>query len=324
MPCGGAMVDRSGCRGLIAITYQETPEAMHFRQLRYFVTIARLRHFAQAASECGVSQPTLSAGLSALEQEVGHRLVERDRRYIGLTSHGEAMLPWAEQILGAVSSMTTSMAASSAPVSGEFGLAAIPAALPLVGLFGEALLQQFPGLTLSVRSATSREIERALNAFECDAGLTYLDHEPPGNVLSVPLHSERYLFVARAGGALDRRAGIGWEEAVAQPLCLLHQGMQFRRILDARIKAKGLAMAPRAVADSYVALFDMVRSGGFCAIVPDTYANLMTGLDWATFLPLDEEVGLRRIGLVVMNRAPLGPLASVALSVARDLVLRSP
>ncbi|MBB3859432.1 DNA-binding transcriptional LysR family regulator [Novosphingobium hassiacum] len=295
---------------------------MHFRQLRYFVTIARLRHFAQAASECGVSQPTLSAGLSALEQEVGRRLVERDRRFIGLTSHGEAMLPWAEQILGAISSMTSSVAASAAPISGEFGLMAIPAALPLVGAFGEALLGQFPALTLSVRSATSREIERALNAFECDAGLTYLDHEPPGNVLSVALHSERYLFVARAGAGFEQRSDIDWHEAVAQPLCLLHQGMQFRRILDARIKAKGLAIAPRAVADSYVTLFEMVRSAGFCTIVPDTYAPLLAGLEWARFMPLDGDADGRRIGLVVMNRSPLGPLAGAAMAVARELAER--
>lgn len=294
---------------------------MHLRQLRYFVTIARLRHFAQAAAECGVSQPTLSAGLSALEQEFGRRLIERDRRFIGLTSHGEAMLPWAEQILGAVSSMTSSVTASAAPVSGEFGLMAIPAALPLVGAFGEALLKQFPALTLSVKSATSREIERALNAFECDAGLTYLDHEPPGNVLSVALHSERYLFVARAGGGYDGRGAIDWAEAVAQPLCLLHQGMQFRRILDARIKAKGLAIAPRAVADSYVTLFEMVRSAGFCTIVPDTYAPLLAGLEWARVMPLDGEAEGRRIGLVVMNRTPLGPLAGAAMSVAQELAL---
>jgi DNA-binding transcriptional LysR family regulator len=294
---------------------------MHLRQLRYFVAIARLGHFANAAAECGVSQPTLSAGLSALEQEFGHRLVERDRRFIGLTSHGEAMLPWAEQILGAVSSMANSMAASSAQVSGEFSLAAIPAALPLVGLFGEALLSQHPGLSLSVRSATSREIERALNAFECDAGLTYLDHEPPGNVLSVPLHAERYLFVARAGAGFDHRQNIGWDEVAAQQLCLLHQGMQFRRILDARMGVQGIAIRPRAVADSYVTLFDLVRSAGFCTIVPDTYASLLAGLEWVRFMPLEDAGEQRRIGLVVVNRTPLSPLSSAALAVARGFAL---
>jgi DNA-binding transcriptional LysR family regulator len=292
---------------------------MHPRQLRYFVTIARLRHFANAAQECGVSQPTLSAGLSALEREVGHRLIERDRRFVGLTAHGEAMLPWAEQILGAVAGMTSSVAASSASITGQFALAAIPAALPLAGQFGEALLGRHPGLGLAVRSATSREIERALNNFECDAGLTYLDHETPANVLSVPLHAERYLFVARADGPFGGLTEIGWEEASAQPLCLLHQGMQFRRILDARMLERGLAITPRAVADSYVTLFDLVRSGGFCTIVPDTYASLLAGLSWARCAVLDDGDTPRRIGLVVVNRVPLSPMASTALAVARGL-----
>lgn len=292
---------------------------MHLRQLRYFVAIARLRHFANAAAECGVSQPTLSAGLSTLEQELGHRLVERDRRFVGLTSHGAAMLPWAEQILGAVASMASSAAASSDRLTGEFSLVAIPAALPLVGLFGEALLARHPEVTLSIRSATSREIERSLNAFECDAGLTYLDHEPPGNVLSVALHAERYLFVARRGAAFDATSAISWEKVAQQPLCLLHQGMQFRRILDSRLAGQGIAITPRAVADSYVALLDLVRSGTFCTIVPDTYANLLEGLQWARFIAIEQSGEARRIGLVVVNRVPLSPMAGAALEVARAL-----
>jgi len=292
---------------------------MQLRHLRYFTTLARMRHFAKAAAECGVSQPTLSAGLSALEHEFGRRLVDRDRRFVGLTEHGEAMLPWAEQILGAVNGMAHAVSAAAAPVAGEFGLASIPAALPFVGLFGEALLQQYPGLSLSVRSATSREIERGLQAFEFDAGLTYLDHEPPANVLSVPLYAEHYVFVARRGEGFDSHRSISWQEAADQPLCLLNQGMQYRRILDARLSARGLAIAPRVVADSYVALLAMVRSGGFATIVPDLYAGLMAGLEWAHFLPFDEAEEARRIGLVIVNRDPVGPLASAGLAVARLL-----
>ncbi|MGQ3179536.1 MAG: LysR family transcriptional regulator, partial [Blastomonas fulva] len=70
--------------------------------------------------------------------------------------------------------MASTLSASAAPLGGEFSLMAIPAAQSLTGRFGEALLRRNPGLSLSVRSATSREIDRALHAFECDAGLTYL------------------------------------------------------------------------------------------------------------------------------------------------------
>ena len=292
---------------------------MQLRHLRYFVTLAREQHFAKAAAACGISQPTLSAGLGALEAEFGRRLVERDRRFIGLTPHGEALLPWAEQILGAVSGMASAVAATTAPLMGEFGLAAIPAALPLVGLLGEALLTQNPGITLAVRSATSRAIERGLHAFEVDAGLTYLDHEPPANVLSVPLYAERYVFLAARGSGFDHHAAVSWEEATRQDLCLLHQGMQYRRILDERLAARGLAVTPRATADSHFALFDMVRSGTFATIVPDGYARLMAGVEWARFLPFDAPEEARRVGLVVVNRDPLGPMARAALAAARAL-----
>ncbi|MCO5793279.1 MAG: LysR family transcriptional regulator [Blastomonas sp.] len=293
---------------------------MHLRRLRYFVAIARQRHFARAAEECGVSQPTLSAGLSALEADLGHRLVERDRRFAGLTSHGEAILPWAEQILGAVGSMASTLSASAAPLGGEFSLMAIPAAQSLTGRFGEALLRRNPGLSLSVRSATSREIDRALHAFECDAGLTYLDHEPPANTLSIALDAERYLFVTRADGIDAAVTEASWHMIASTPLCLLHQSMQFRRILDARMAALGTSIVPRAVADSYVVLLDMVRSGRFSTIIPHSYGELLQGLDWARFLPIADEGDARRIGLVVMNRSPLSAVVQAGLSAARDLV----
>src|SRR3546814_12288017 len=69
-----------------------------------------------------------------------------------------------------------------------------------------------------------------------------------------------------------------WEDVAALPLCLLHQGMQNRRILDARLGERGLALRPVVTADSYVALFALVRQGRLCSIVPDSHAMLLDGL----------------------------------------------
>lgn len=292
---------------------------MQLQHLRYFVALARARHFATAANACGVSQPTLSAGLASLEHELGKRLVERDRRFIGLTEHGEAILPWAEQALGAVRGLGQAAAASAQALTGEFRLYAIPAALPLVGPFGQALLEAFPGLSMAVQTGTSREIEHGLLANDFDAGLTYLDHEPPANMLTAPLHNEQYRFIARRGTGFDQRRSIGWEEAAALPLCLLHQGMQYRRILDRQFANHGLSVSPAAIADNYISVLSLVRSGSFVSIVPDGYAQLMAGLEWCRFLPLEPETGLRRVGLVVVNRDPLGSMARAGLTVAQQL-----
>lgn len=291
---------------------------MQLQHLRYFVALARHRHFATAASECGVSQPTLSAGLAALEQELGKRLVDRDRRFIALTPQGEAILPWAEQALGAVRGLAQAATVSAQALSGEFRLFVIPSAQPLVGPFGHALLAAHPGLTLAVTAGTSREIEHALHANAVDAGITYLDHEPPTNMLVAPLHHEQYRLIARTGTGFDERTTISWQEAAALPMCLLHQGMQYRRILDAQFALNGLSVSPKAIADNYISLFSLVRSGHFVSIVPDAYAGLFEGVEWCRFVPIEPEAPVRRMGLVVVSREPLGSMARAGLSIAQQ------
>lgn len=292
---------------------------MNLQHLRFFAALARERHFAAAASACGVSQPTLSAGLRALEHELGKRLVERDRRFVGLTEHGEAILPWVQQVLGSVRGLNQAAAALSVSLQGEFRLAAIPAALPLVGRVGQALLRHHPGLALTVHSATSRDIERGLAASTYDAGITYLDHEPPANVLAVPLHEEQYLFVARRDPQDPDPGPVGWEQAAGGRLCLLHQGMQFRRILDREFARRGLSASPAVIADSYVSLLALVRTGEFVSILPAGYAALLAGVEWFSFRRFAEEAPPRRIGLVVVNRDPLGPMARAALLAVQHL-----
>ncbi len=290
---------------------------MQLKYLRYFVVLARTQHFALAARECNVSQPTLSAGLLALERSLGQRLVDRDRRYVGLTAHGAAILPWAEQALGAVRGIAQTAASDTQKLVGEFRLAAIPAALPMVGAFADALRLMHPDLTINIESGTSREIERRLQANEFDAGLTYLDHEPLTNMLSVSIHQERHLVIARAGTVFADQGEIQWSALAEQPLCLLHQGMQFRRILDRHFSQNGVIANPVIVTDSYMSVFSIVRTGNFVSIVPDVYDQLFRGLAWCRFIPIARQAVQHNIGLVVPNRDPLGPFAQAGLAAAR-------
>jgi DNA-binding transcriptional LysR family regulator len=294
---------------------------MQLRLLEYFVAVAREGHFARAAEACHVTQPTLSAGIAALEQQLGKRLIERDRRYIGLTAEGRAALPWAQQAIAMIDGVHHATETARGPLHGTLRLGAIPASMPAVGHFGRALMAANPALTLSVRSLTSREIERALAAFELDAGLTYLDHEPPAQVIAVPLYAERAMFVARVGSGFDAQRSVGWSEVLAQPLCLLHEGMQNRRIFDANLAARGFAVHPVATADSYVALLALVEAGGFATIVPEGYAALIPGDSWARVLPFAEPFAASQVGLVVLDRRPSSPLAQVALAAAHQIEL---
>lgn len=293
---------------------------MQTRLVEYFLAIERERHFGRAASSCNVTQPTLSAGIATLERQLGKRLIARDRKFAGLTAEGEAILPWARQLVAAAEAMGQAAETTHGALVGELRLGAIPAAMPATGCLVEAVLLRHPGLNVQLRALTSRQIERDLAAFELDAGLTYLDFEPPAHALAVPLYSEQSVLVgARDGLPIPERPR--WDNLAGLPLCLLHQGMQNRRILDARLAERGLALRPVVTTDSYVALLALVRQGKLCSILPDSHATLLLDLGWARVAPMPEGGGENRVGVIVSDRSPMTPLAGAVLAVARELLL---
>src|SRR5262245_51979854 len=106
---------------------------MFMRQLDYLVALAREKHFARAAQACHVSQPALSAGLRHLEDELGVHIVQRGRRYVGLTADGERLLEHARKVLVAWDDMRSDAAhARSEAVTGSLRVGAIPTTLPVI------------------------------------------------------------------------------------------------------------------------------------------------------------------------------------------------
>ena len=87
-------------------------------RLEFLLALSRERHFGRAAQACGVSQPTLSAGVKALEDLLGTMLVQRGSRFRGFTPEGERVLDWARRIVGDARSMRQEIDALKRGLSG--------------------------------------------------------------------------------------------------------------------------------------------------------------------------------------------------------------
>src|SRR5260370_19262 len=174
---------------------------MNIRHLRYFAALAREGHYARAALACNVTQPTLSEAIQQLEAELGVPLIERGgQRFRGLTPEGLRALGWAQRILADSESPTQDLGELKQALPGTRRFGVIPAAMAVAPLIVTPFSRRHPLVTLKVLSRSSIEIQRGLDEFDLEVGLTYLDNEPLRNVRTVPLYHERYLLLTPADG----------------------------------------------------------------------------------------------------------------------------
>ncbi len=296
---------------------------MLLRHLRYFAALARERHFARAAAACHISQPTLSGAIVTLETELGVRLVVRGRRFLDLTPEGRLVLEKAHLLLANEDDLRQGLESLRGGLTGVLRLGVIPAAMPVVGMLTAPFNALHPGVTVEIRSISSQAIQASLDAFELDAGLTYLDNEPLSHVRRSPLYLEHYLFATAAAGPLGERSEIGWREAAAHRLCLLSPDMQNRRILDGVFRLLGLTVQPAVVSNSFLAVLAQLRTGSSSSIVPHTFAHLFGRQPDIALIPLVEPLHSQSIGLVVSDRDPPPPMARALEACVRSLDLAS-
>ena len=291
--------------------------AMQLRQLEYVIALARERHFGRAAAACHVSQPSLSGGIRALEAELGVPIVVRGRTYGGLTPEGERVVAWAHRLLTDADGLREDLAAMRGSLTGRLRLGAIPTALPIASALSATVAALHPGLSITVLSLASREIERQLLEFEIDAGITYLDNEPLHGVRGVPVAQERYVLYAHKDSAEAARSSLTWREAAELPLCLLTQTMQNRRIIDAAFTTAGSSPAPRIESDDIVPLWEHVADGRWYTIGPSSWLDGGALPDEIVAVPLTDPTVEQRIGVVVPDRDPLPTITRALLDAAR-------
>jgi len=288
-------------------------------KLEFIIALARERHFGHAAEACGVSQPTLSAGIKQLEDTFGVLLVQRGSRFQGFTPEGERVLDWARRIVGDTRAMHQEIDALKRGLAGHIRIAAIPTALAMAAMLTTPYRAKHPDVSFTIWSRNSIEVLGQLENLEVDAGLTYLDNEPLGRVQTVPLYSEQYRLLISSDSPLGNRDSVTWAEVGSIPLCLLTPDMQNRRIIEGLLRNAGADVAPTLESDSILVLFTHVRTGRWASVMPAKLAAALGLTDTVRAIPIVEPEVSHSIGLVVPERNPLTPLINALVSEAKQL-----
>jgi DNA-binding transcriptional LysR family regulator len=288
-------------------------------KLDFLLALARARHFGHAAEACGVTQPTLSAGIKQLEAQMGVLLVNRGSRFRGFTPEGQRVLDWARRIVGDARSMREEINALRHGLSGRLRLAAIPTALAMVAALTTPYRERHPNVQFTIWSRNSMEILGLLENLEIDAGLTYLGNEPVGHVTAIPLYHERYRLITSADAPLGNRAAVTWSEVAQVPLCLLTPDMQNRRIIDRLLRSAGGESRPTLESDSMILLFSHVRTGRWASVMPAKLADTLGLTATIRAIPITEPEAVQSIGLVVPAREPMTPATAALVEEARRI-----
>ncbi|RZU63688.1 LysR family transcriptional regulator [Zhihengliuella halotolerans] len=290
---------------------------MLFRQLEYFVALARERHFARAAEVCFVSQPALSEAIRKLERELGVPLVRRGHSFQGLTPEGERVLLWARRILADHDALHDEVAALHAGLTGTLRVGVNPAATSAAAVISAAFCTTHPRVELSLETnLRSADIVDRVQDFELDAGIVYLDEDTADQVRVQTLYRERLVLIASERLLLDAGEPSTWADAANLPLCLLPRGMRGREVLDHALADRGVAVRPQIEADSIVALLAHVMTGRWASVVPEQWLpGLALPQDLRT-MPLDGPAIGAHMALISHAAEPASVLARALFEAA--------
>ena len=197
---------------------------LKLKDLRYLVAVADTRHFGRAAAKCFVSQPTLSAQLRKLEQDLGVQLIERQPRRVSLTPAGEEVTRHARQMLETGEAIVTLAQTRRDPLAGQLRLALLPTIgpylLPQVAL---KLRKALPRLELMLYEYQTAPMLEHLHAGEIDVGLLALPVHDEA-LASRELYEEPFVLALPESHRLAARAQVRVDDLDGETLLLLEDG----------------------------------------------------------------------------------------------------
>lgn len=201
---------------------------MTIQQLEYIVAVDQFRHFGRAAESCRVTQPTLSAMIQKLEDELEVKLFDRSIQPVCPTPIGEKVLLQARMILAKASQVRDIISEERQILSGIFRLGVLPTIAPyLLPRFFPQLMEQYPDLDIRVSEMKTQDIQIALRSGELDAAIIASSLDDAELKEEILFYEQFYGYVSTKE-TLYKKDLIRTSDITGERLWLLDEGHCFR------------------------------------------------------------------------------------------------
>lgn len=294
------------------------PHPFSLRQLQYAVAVAELLSFRRAAERCHVSQPSLSAALAQLEDALGVRLFERDRKRVLVTAAGQEIVARARVVLREVDDLVELARRSADPFAGPMRIGVIPTIAPyLLPRIRPALRRGYPQLRVRWVEDKTEVLIARLGEGLLDAVLLAVEAEI-GEVEQELVGWDPFVLVTPKRHPLAKKSSPArLSELRDHSVLLLDDGHCFRDqalSLCARVDAHELEFR----ATSLPTLAQMVADGAGITLLPELAVATEVKRAELSVRRFVEPAPGRTIALVWRRRSPLGGALRRIATTARE------
>lgn len=249
---------------------------METRHLEFFVAVAEELNFTRAAQRVHVGQSTVSAGVQALEREIGAALFARSTRRVSLTSIGRDLLPLARSALTALAEMRALGIREHQHVQGtlRIGASSHLQALGLPSILG-GFQEAFPMVDISLHASPegcSGLLEQVRRG-AIDVAFCGLPPPAPLDLFSHVLRRQRLVALVPAQHALAGRTRISLTQLLEDDFVETAVGLGTRHVVDHWLSRKGLGRRISIEVPDENLVGDFVAAGFGVAVVPEDAAG---------------------------------------------------
>src|SRR3984893_7440668 len=244
---------------------------MELRQIRSFLSIAETLHVGRTAELIHLSQPALSLQIRALEEEVGVRLFERNRRKTTLTAAGFA---FRDDASAALSQLDQATRKARLAAKGKLGLLRIGFISTAGSEIVPNIIRQFSGLNpeveFSLRAITTGDQVQMLEAGSLDIGFLRLPIGGHSALDVVTVHRERFVLVVPASHKLAKRKRVRLREVSGQDFVMYERthAPGFHDLIFGMLRDAGIVPNVCQTAGEMPTLISLVDSGTGISILP--------------------------------------------------------
>ena len=275
------------------------------RHIRAFLKIAETRNFTRAANDLHVSQSALTVQVQQLEENLGVRLFDRNKRGVTLTAAGkDAFGPLQRLFKDALTIVEHARDLSSAS-TGFVSIAALPTvcAGPLPELV-RSFLNNYPGIRVQISDVIAERVREAVLKREVDFGIGTL-HGRDAELRATPLFQDRLVVYTPPGHPLSEKRTVTLREASTHGLILPGRASSVREAVEAIAHRERLLLDIRYETNFMPTALAFVRANLGIAILPETAA----GTDTSGFMivAFNNRFANRQIELLQRRDATLSP-----------------